>query len=1298
MKPQRALGYGCIVACSLALQGCEQAGLPAGEPVETVSASLTAVGDVDSAQTLLKELRERYRVPVRARQAPLAASTVSAAKPVEMRSLLARGSALDFQPNGDRLHPAYASDRSSDAAEIELPIQASGAFVVRDASSGVAVEARLAGARDVAAATAEGLVTYRGAAAAGGSLVHRVTESGMEDYVTFEMRPLVPEVVYQIALSPKVAGLRLVGNTLEMLDSSGNPRLRVAPPAIVGVDGTAVVADISVEGCRVDQDPAAPWDRPTVAPGAQRCGIRVHWDDSKLTYPALLDPSWSTAGSLSVARDTFNSAVLSNGRVLVMGGYDNSSNPLKSAEIYDPSKRTWATTGSMSTVRVDHTATLRSNGRVLVAGGHGTSGQLASTESYDSSTGKWSSSAAMSTARFGHRAVRLNNGDILVATGYPTAAAEKFSNSSSTWSSAGSLGTAQTFGASLTLLSDGRVLMVGPNDPQAQIYSPSSNSWSTTASPSIARIDHSATLLSDGKVLVVGGSNDLSTEVYDPTAGTWTRAGNTYYPHALHTATKLSSGRVLVVGDYSATSNTASEVYNPTWGTWIMGPAVKRARVNHIAALLSSGKVLVAGGYSWELGATLSSAEEYDPSTTATITTEYQLTPGPDTTVASDGRTIEIWASVSRPSTLTSGKRYPLLIFMHGNHDTCGRGSNPRVDDNSEYTDSGKCTAPYVVVPSHRGYDYIAEELASREYIVVSINTNRGINNAGGLPDDGSLILARGRLLLKHLQLLSQWNRGAATTPSSIKVSLKGKLDLTHVGLMGHSRGGEGVRAAYQQYRDAGSPWPGRIVDPVTFQGIFEIGPTDGNTGSKVLNADNTAWNVLLPMCDGDVTELAGVCPFDRMMGMFSETKVTSKSTYTVWGANHNFYNTQWQQCDTRAGCDGDGNRPMFVCGASGVTGSAEQRQTGQQAMLAFFLANVGGSTQPSLNDWFNPEQPVEFEPRVDRGYTPGLSESRSLRLEDFTQPTGTSSYGLPNDVQGGDLTVKHGSIPEHDETFFGGDIYWFSPGPSMYFQTNFARIGMGFNLTSYALLDFRIDRGDEGQIYSRVSTSSYAIGASDVGVQLVNSDNSLSSMVAVSDYVSLPGLIGSATTYHSMLQTVRIPLTRFGSTNLASIRGVRFSFPSDPSGRIFLANVRATVSTLVSGPIAMAASSAKAAPLPLSEASAPTPSALRTTPRISSGNAVVALRSTPDGRAVEVELSTTTRFPGGDNILKLVIGNTSSTLSRYVDSYLKGVVFTLDRSKFDSLQGGEPITVQYGKRAIIEWDFGSLDKSRLDK
>ena len=240
----------------------------------------------------------------------------------------------------------------------------------------------------------------------------------------------------------------------------------------------------------------------------------------------------------------------------------------------------------------------------------------------------------------------------------------------------------------------------------------------------------------------------------------------------------------------------------------------------------------------------------------------------------------------------------------------------------------GTCQGGYDPINNHLGYQYLATNLASWGYIVVSINTNRGINglvgpslNAAGVDNhaglynadinlsryDPRLILTRGRLVLRHLQKLSEWNANGGT-PSTVGVSLQGKLDFSNIGLMGHSRGGEGIRAAYNLYRGSGSPWQTRILSPLTFKGIFEISPTDG-AADRILEADSLPWNVILPMCDGDVIRLPCVHPFDRLLRIvsapvtqYSENPKTQKSTFNVWGANHNFYNTEWQTTDS-TGC-----------------------------------------------------------------------------------------------------------------------------------------------------------------------------------------------------------------------------------------------------------------------------------------------------------------------------------------------------------------------------------------------------------
>ncbi|MBN1605991.1 MAG: hypothetical protein JW940_05130, partial [Polyangiaceae bacterium] len=248
------------------------------------------------------------------------------------------------------------------------------------------------------------------------------------------------------------------------------------------------------------------------------------------------------------------------------------------------------------------------------------------------------------------------------------------------------------------------------------------------------------------------------------------------------------------------------------------------------------------------------------------------------------------------PVQLSPGQALPLVMFVHGRHAPC---YNPDTGDLADPTGLPAGTTPWpcvpdatgaptVPLPSYRGYDYIADVLASHGYIVVSIS----VNAINAVPNGvGEMIPERAALMEQHLQMWADFNAGTGAVGEPFDTQLAGHVDLSRIGTMGHSRGGDAVVKHFETYSQT-SPFEVRAVLP--------IAPTNS---SGIIN--DVPLGLLIPDCDGQLPDLGGIKFYDGARFNLPGDQA-SKYVFFTRGANHNYFNTAWTpECwDSPGSCE----------------------------------------------------------------------------------------------------------------------------------------------------------------------------------------------------------------------------------------------------------------------------------------------------------------------------------------------------------------------------------------------------------
>jgi hypothetical protein len=337
-----------------------------------------------------------------------------------------------------------------------------------------------------------------------------------------------------------------------------------------------------------------------------------------------------------------------------------------------------------------------------------------------------------------------------------------------------------------------------------------------------------------------------------------------------------------------------------------------------------------------------------DPITVGETTFEEPASSGaaPTAAAANESITVPVRGVMYQPAT-KPGKS-PLLLLVHGNHSECdGKVKSVEVGPVGEketIKEEERVSGPACVAGggfykrNDEGYAYLGENLAKWGYTVVSLDQDELMARQDGL---GKGMHNRRLLIMAMLDDLKAASEGTVPPGADADVAalLGGKLDMTRIGLMGHSRGGDAVSSfvEYDHTRPVGERYPLRAV--------ISLAPVDYERHVPY----GVPFMTVFGSCDGDVSNLQGARLYER-----SQYIADPYPTYQVeqLGGNHDAYNTVWQ-------ADGDDAKAEdAACGPDVTGGNGYQ---GGKATTNTTSIRLSGEAGPH----FEALRPTEPKPYV---------------------------------------------------------------------------------------------------------------------------------------------------------------------------------------------------------------------------------------------------------------------------------------------------------------------------------------------
>ncbi|HKW56220.1 MAG TPA: hypothetical protein VJN42_02595 [Candidatus Acidoferrum sp.] len=498
---------------------------------------------------------------------------------------------------------------------------------------------------------------------------------------------------------------------------------------------------------------------------------------------------------------------------------------------------------------------------------------------------------------------------------------------------------------------------------------------------------------------------------------------------------------------------------------------------------------------------------------------------------------------------------FPLALIVHGNHQM------------SEFSDPG--------------YAYLGELLASRGIILASIDEN--FLNSGLFHDPPKQQAVRGWMLLEHLKLWQEWNKSPGNP-------LQGKVDMSRIALMGHSRGGEAAATAAAFNHMKYFPEDANIKFDYNFsiKAVVAIAPADGQykPAGQPRWIEDVSYLTLQGAQDADVSSFDGSRQWDHVR--FTQPGSWFKAEIYAYRANHGQFNTVWGNTDA-------GEPLSRLLNLKPLMPGEEQRRISKTYISAFLEATLKDHREylPLFEDWrvardWLPDT-IYFNRYQDASYEPLAAFDEDADLTTTTAPGGT--------ITGENLSIwNEGTIPwrsgnrGYNGVFLGWNRAQDAPAAS-YSLTLPPGAAAKWKLSQDSTLELSVAPMDEDvelpgkkkdqekekkkeEKKNKDKSKKKERESPDFTIELVSSDGVTVSAPA-SRFMTIPPPFkekftklekfdeeGYSQDWETIFQTVRVPLSAFHSAENSrpfdpgKLSIVRFKFDRTPMYKICLSGI----------------------------------------------------------------------------------------------------------------------------------------------